>query len=65
MSAIEQSEARADLCFVNRSLDSCKVDGFAQKPVFLLGASLGGCISVIAIAKKVGLISADPPWSMS
>ncbi|DBA67640.1 hypothetical protein WJX79_003355 [Trebouxia sp. C0005] len=38
-----------DVIQLRRSLDSCKIDGYAHKPVFLLGASLGGCISVKAI----------------
>lgn len=40
-----------DVLQLRRSLDSCKVEGFVHKPVFLLGASLGGCISVCAIHK--------------
>lgn len=46
---------RALLWFCS-SLDSCTIDGFANKPVFLLGASLGGCISVCAIAQQVSLL---------
>lgn len=42
-----------------RSLDSCKIGGFANKPVFLLGASLGGCISVCAIAQQVSQYQHD------
>lgn len=52
-----------DTCGMYRTLDSSKMEGFAHKPVFLLGASLGGCISVNAIHRHVGFQSSY--WRVS
>ena len=36
-----------------RSIDSCSVQGFSGKQMFIAGCSLGGCISVNAICQEV------------
>ena len=38
-----------------RSLATCEVPGFASKPTFIAGCSLGGCIVVNAIHQRPGL----------